>query len=85
MVEFPRENDGSAFRVLLLELGWSQRDLSERLGVRAATVNAWCNDGPTKYARAYVELALSLKYISETAASLVEVGFVETVRRTGGG
>jgi transcriptional regulator with XRE-family HTH domain len=51
------------FRDALVELGWTQKFLAERLGVDLSTVNRWAthdHPGVSTYASAYLELALGL-------------------------
>lgn len=59
------------FREKLKSIGWSQAELAGRLGVLQSTVSAWANNPPA-YAVAYVDLALELKAVRDTAAGALK-------------
>ncbi len=46
-------------------LGWSKKDLADKLGISRVAVSKWA-DSPPSYAIAYLELALKIKDLSNS-------------------
>lgn len=43
------------FSNLLKNIGWSNKELAERLGVTEVTISRWHKSGPPKYVITYLE------------------------------
>lgn len=57
---------------ILQEMGWTQAQLCERLGVRPATASQWGKSDAPVYAYAYLRLALAIKRKASDLNRLIE-------------